>query len=232
MTGATRRPPRLAVLSGLFVCLIVPSILSAGAPGGLPAGLRANDEILINEAVIWGLALAVLAIVLFWERLPLSSIGLRRPTLGAFLAGAAVTSGLIVVALAAAAAVSAAGFPIDNEDQEDLVIGLPIWLQVFVVITAGITEEILFRGYPIERITALTGNRWLGAFLPVIAFGAVHAPFWGVAHAVVAGFEGLLLTAVYIWRRNLWVNITAHALLDGLVFVVLDAATSHGTVNV
>jgi membrane protease YdiL (CAAX protease family) len=219
-------------LSGLFVCLILPPILSAGAPGELPEGLRANREILINEAVIWAMTLVVLAIVLFWERLPLSSIGLRRPTWSAFLAGAAVTLGLIVVALAAALAIAAAGFPIDNAEQETLVIGLPIWLQAFVVISAGITEEILFRGYPIERITALTGRTWLGALLPVIVFGAVHAPFWGVAHAVVAGFEGLVLTAVYIWRRNLWINITAHALLDGLVFVALDAATRQGTVNI
>jgi membrane protease YdiL (CAAX protease family) len=68
--------------------------------------------------------------------------------------------------------------------------------------------------------------------LPVIVFGAVHAPFWGVAHAVVAGFEGLLLTIVYLWRRNLWTNITAHALLDGLVFAALDVATRHGTTNI
>jgi membrane protease YdiL (CAAX protease family) len=232
MSNAAPRLPRLAVLSGLFVSLILPAILSAGAPGELPSGLRANDEILINEAVIWAMALAVLAIVLFWERLPLSSIGFRRPSWGAFFAGAAVTGGLMAVALAAAGLIAAAGFPIDNQDQENLVIGLPIWLQVLVVISAGITEEILFRGYPIERITALTGRRWLGALLPVIVFGAVHAPFWGVAHAVVAGFEGLLLTAVYVWRRNLWINITAHALLDGLVFVALDIATSRGTVNV
>jgi membrane protease YdiL (CAAX protease family) len=225
MSNAAPRLPRLAVLSGLFVSLILPAILSAGAPGELPSGLRANDEILINEAVIWAMAL-------FWERLPLSSIGFRRPSWGAFFAGAAVTGGLMAVALAAAGLIAAAGFPIDNQDQENLVIGLPIWLQVLVVISAGITEEILFRGYPIERITALTGRRWLGALLPVIVFGAVHAPFWGVAHAVVAGFEGLLLTAVYVWRRNLWINITAHALLDGLVFVALDIATSRGTVNV
>jgi membrane protease YdiL (CAAX protease family) len=221
-----------ASLTGLFIALVLPSILSAGAPGAAPAQMHAFDEILINEAVVWGLAIAVLAIVVFWERRPLSSIGFVRLSWGAIAAGAAVMGALIVLALAAAAALAAAGFPVDNEDQTRIVMGLPIWLQVIVVLSAGFTEEILFRGYAVERTTELTGRRWLGALIPVFVFGAVHAPFWGVAHAVVAGFQGLLLTVVYLWRRNLWTNITAHALLDGFVFVVLDIATSHGTMNV
>jgi membrane protease YdiL (CAAX protease family) len=228
--GATRG--RLAPLTGLFIALVLPSILSAGGPGALSSDVHAMDEVLVNEAVVWTLAIAVLAIVLFWERRPLSSIGFIHPTWRDFAAGAAVMAGLIAVALAAAAAIAAAGFPVNNDDQARLVIGLPIWLQVLVVVSAGFTEEILFRGYAVERTTELTGRRWLGALVPVIVFGAIHAPFWGVAHAVVAGLEGLLLTVVYLWRRNLWTNITAHALLDGFVFVVLDIATSHGATTV
>jgi membrane protease YdiL (CAAX protease family) len=59
----------------------------------------------------------------------------------------------------------------------------------------------------------------------------MHVPFWGLAHGAVAGVQGLLLTAVYMWRRNLWTNIVAHALLDGFVFLALDIVTAHGTTN-
>jgi membrane protease YdiL (CAAX protease family) len=232
MNQATPSRKWLATSTGLFIALVVPAIFLVSGPSAMPTDMHAVEEVLINEAVIWALALGVLAIVVFWERRKLSSIGLVRPTFGAFLAGAAVMAVLIILAVAAASAIQAAGFPVDNANQARLVIGLPIWLQIFVVLSAGCTEEILFRGYPIERITELTGRRWLGALLPVIVFGAVHAPFWGVAHAVVAGFEGLLLTIVYLWRRNLWTNITAHALLDGLVFAALDVATRHGTTNI
>ncbi len=227
----SRRSRNAAALTGLSIALVLPAILSAGAGGNLPGRIQAASEIAINEAVVWALALAIMTVVIVWERRPLSSIGLVRPSWTAFLYGGGVMAGLLILALGAATLIQSAGFPVDNDTQARLVIGLPIWLQIFVAISAGVTEEILFRGYPIERITELTGNRWVGAIVPIIAFGAVHAPFWGVAHAVVAGLQGMLLTIVYLWRRNLWTNITAHALLDGFVFVVLDVATSHGTTN-
>jgi membrane protease YdiL (CAAX protease family) len=32
---------------------------------------------------------------------------------------------------------------------------------------------------------------------------------------LIAGFGGLLLTLLYVWRRNLWINIIAHFVVDG-----------------
>jgi membrane protease YdiL (CAAX protease family) len=226
-------PPRrrLASLAGLFVALVLPAALSASA-GELPLNETAIGAVLLNEAVVWSLALLVLAIVLFWERRPLASIGLGRPTRGAILAGAGVTGALLVLAMIAGLALQAAGMSTTDESQVALVVGLPIWLQLFLALSAGFTEEVLFRGYAIERMTELTGRRWLGALIPVVVFGAVHAPFWGWAHALVAGLSGLWLTLVYLWRRNLWTNITAHALLDGLVFVAMDVAAASGTTNI
>ena len=94
--------------------------------------------------------------------------------------------------------------------------------------TRAVLTGLRKRGYAIERTTELTGSRWLGAIIPIFVFGAVHAPFWGVGHAVVAGLTGAWLTLVYLWRRNLWTNIAAHALLDGLVFVSVDLIVATG----
>jgi len=112
-----------------------------------------------------------------------------------------------------------------------MVIAMPIWLQLFVALSAGFTEETLFRGYAIERMTELTRNRWLGALIPVFVFGAVHAPFWGIGHAVVAGATGLWLTLIYLRTRNLWTVIIAHALLDGIAFAGIDYLTASGATS-
>jgi membrane protease YdiL (CAAX protease family) len=109
-----------------------------------------------------------------------------------------------------------------------MIIAMPIWLQLFVALSAGFTEETLFRGYAIERVAELTGSRWLGAIIPVLVFGAVHAPFWGIGHAVVAGASGLWLTLIYLKTRNLWTAIVAHALLDGIAFAGMDYLTTTG----
>ncbi len=232
ITSAERPPRRISSIVGLIFALVVPAFLSAGGPGELPAGTDATKAVVINEVVIWTLTLALLGIVLFWERRPLRSIGLGRPTWAALRSGAIMTGGLIVLAMIAGGLVQWAGLPVGDDGQTALVMGMPIWLQLIVVLTAGFTEEILFRGYAIERMTELTRSRWLGAIIPIIVFGGVHAPFWGIGHALVAGMSGFWLTLIYLWRRNLWTNIAAHALLDGIVFVVMDIASSVGSVTV
>ncbi len=227
MTEAKPPRRRLASLTGLVLALVVPALLTA-APGALgDLDLNPTTEVIVNEAVVWALALAVLAIVRFWERRPLTSIGLGKPTWNSLLTGGCVTLGLLFLAGIAAFALEISGLPMP-ENQTDLILGLPVWLQLLVAFSAGVTEEILFRGYAIERMTELTRSRWLGAIVPVLVFGGVHAPFWGIAHAIVAGFSGLWLTLLYLWRRNLWTNIAAHAMMDGLVFIAIDLAQKFG----
>jgi membrane protease YdiL (CAAX protease family) len=225
------RHPRLAPFAGLVLALGIPSATAVLAPGAEPPSVSALSQvpmILVNEAFMWTLTLAVLAIVLFWERRPLSSIGLVRPTSAAIQVGCALTVGLLILALAAGAVFEALGFSMGNDEQVATIVAMPVWLQLFAAISAGFTEEILFRGYSIERLGELTGRRWVGAALTIVIFGAIHAPFWGVGHALVAGLSGLWLSLIYLWRRNLWTNITAHALLDILAFLSTDIALQHG----
>ena len=227
--SAERPPRRIASVVGLIFALVIPAFLSADGPGELPADVNAVATILVSEAATWSLALIVLAIVLFAERRKLTSIGLGIPGWPAIRTGILMTVLLLVLAMTAGAVVQAVGGMAQSGGaQVGLVLGLPIWLQLFVALSAGFTEEVLFRGYAIERVTELTGSRWLGAIVPIVVFGALHAPFWGVGHAIVAGLSGLWLTLIYLWKRNLWTNITAHALLDALVFVSADILATLG----
>lgn len=88
---------------------------------------------------------------------------------------------------------------------------MPIWLLVCAGITAGVVEELLYRGYAIERLSALTGNIWLGALLSLAAFVTVHVPWWGVGAALAVLPAGALLTVLYVWRRDIAANMVAHA---------------------
>ena len=221
----------IAPLVGLFFALIVPAILTAGGPGDTPVAIS-TVGIVINEAVMWALTAIVLAVTLLWERRPLRSIGLGRPTWTAVRNGIGMAGLLIALAMVGATVIDTLGMPTSDKGQGAMVLGMPVALQAVVVLTAGFSEEILFRGYAVTRFTELTGSRWLGAIIPVVVFGGVHAPFWGLGHALVAGLSGLWLTLIFLWRRNLWTNITAHALLDGLVFVAMDVAALYGNTDI
>jgi membrane protease YdiL (CAAX protease family) len=226
-------PPRRRIASavGLLFALVIPAALSAGGPGEFPQGADVTQAILINEATMWALALAVLAIVTFWERRPPASIGLGPVTWPAIRSGVLFSVLLVFLAGLAGKIIQLSGMTTQTGAQADLVIAMPIWLQLFVALSAGFTEETLFRGYAIERVTELTGSRWLGALIPVFVFGAVHAPFWGIGHAVVAGVSGLWLTLIYLKTRNLWTSIVAHTLLDGIAFAGIDYLTASGATS-
>jgi membrane protease YdiL (CAAX protease family) len=89
------------------------------------------------------------------------------------------------------------------------------WLAISVV-RAGVSEEVLFRGYPIERLRELSGSRALASLLPLLLFPLAHVGPWGWAHMLVAGIGGAALTLLYLWRRNVWANILAHCIVDGV----------------
>jgi membrane protease YdiL (CAAX protease family) len=89
-----------------------------------------------------------------------------------------------------------------------------------VVARAGLAEEIFYRGYAIERIQALTGNRAVAALVPLIMFASFHFS-QGIAGILVALFVGAVATTVYLWKRNLVILIAAHFLLDFIPNVLL-----------
>jgi uncharacterized protein len=37
---------------------------------------------------------------------------------------------------------------------------------------------------------------------------------------IVVATAGVALTLLYLWRRNLWVNIIAHWMIDGSAFLL------------
>ena len=91
----------------------------------------------------------------------------------------------------------------------------PAWLLLVVVLTASVTEELLFRAYPIECLTRLTGSRWPGAVLSLAAFGAFHLLGWNVGHVVGVVLPlGAVMTGLYLWRRNLVFVIMTHVVLN------------------
>ena len=68
-----------------------------------------------------------------------------------------------------------------------------------------------------------TGSRMLAALVSCAVFTYAHLGNWGAAQLIVAGYGGVVLTALYLWRRNLWANMLAHWIADGAGFLL-----SHG----
>jgi len=95
---------------------------------------------------------------------------------------------------------------------------LPHSLMEFVVwiaisLTAGICEEIAFRGFLQKEFHALTGNIVAAVMAQGVVFGFFHA-YQGWRNVVVISVLGILYGALAAWRGNLRVNIVSHAWTD------------------
>ena len=81
-----------------------------------------------------------------------------------------------------------------------------------MALTGGAVEETLYRGYAVERLATITGNTWLGGGIAALVFGLSHAPFWGMRFALATDLPfGMVMTAFYLWRRDVVANILAHS---------------------
>ena len=217
-TVSDRRPVQRSLARSVgAVALMV--ILSLPIPGWLVHGESLSAQGW-RELVFWALTLVLLAYILLVERRPLSSIGLKRPnwkTAAFGILGALVMVGgmaFIYMVIYPALGLSA------SEPGMAAVTALPFWLRVMIVVRAAVFEEMYFRGFAIERLTDILGSRWGAAAISFAAFTVEHLGYWGWAHLMIAGFGGLILTGLYLWRRDLGANIIAHLLTDAIGFLL------------
>jgi len=91
---------------------------------------------------------------------------------------------------------------------------LEIFLWILTSITAGICEEIIFRGYFQRQFSAWTGNVSAGVVLSAIAFGAGHI-YQGWRSAIIILVYGLLFGILAEFRKSLRPGMMTHAWHDG-----------------
>lgn len=184
----------------------------------------------VSLFVFWIAVALVLAISVFLEGIPLALFGLKRwdKSLRAKLIElilaviAAFVVGVVLFGVSMLVRTEMTGTARPEFDPANI---LPFWMMAFAWVTAAFTEEFLFRSYAIERLTMLTGKRWLAAAIAMLAFGLLHALAWDWIHVLTVVLPGgLLLTLIYLWRRSLLFVVVIHAILNiQLLFLPLIA---------
>ena len=90
---------------------------------------------------------------------------------------------------------------------------LEIIVWIATSITAGICEEVVFRGYLQRQFLALSGN-WIIAVLGQAAFFGVMHSYQGWNSVISITIFGILFGVLAAWRKNLRANMIAHAWID------------------
>ena len=83
-----------------------------------------------------------------------------------------------------------------------------LWIAVSV--SAGICEELAFRGYFQRQFAALAHSRWIALFAQAALFGISHG-YQGIEACARIAVFGLLFGAMAMWRNSLRPGMVAHA---------------------
>ena len=95
------------------------------------------------------------------------------------------------------------------------------WLMVFTALTAGVVEELLFRGYLLSRLQFIFNNKYLPVVISSLLFGLIHFGYGTVQNVVVPTFIGFVFALYYNRYKNIKVLIISHFLYD--LILVLTA---------
>ena len=90
---------------------------------------------------------------------------------------------------------------------------LEVLIWIAASITAGVCEEMVFRGYLQRQLHALTGSIPLAVVGQGLVFGLFHS-YQGWKNVVVISVLGILYGVLAAWRGNLRANIISHAATD------------------
>jgi len=230
VAARSRVHPLASLAVGVGLYLFLPALLIPVFMAPVDAALRALG-LLAADASDWERGFAV-AMVLRWlsvpllllyvagvERLPLSSLGVRRLTWRD--AGLAVVVGLSGLVVGEGLYLLVHGPGVDPNTQLSQILGtLGIAGRVQVALNAAVVEELFFRGLLIERLLQLGAGRWASAGVSLVLFVGSHY-LTGSSSLVLtltgdlAG--GVALVAFYMLRQKLPANMLAHVVLNAYV---------------
>lgn len=219
VTGSQARPrPWLGIL-GVTIALSAPVVQAMFVPW-LQGTFAFPADRFVSLWVFWIAMALALGIAHYAEGYPLARFGFRR-TAKPLRARLIEWISTLLVALASAIVIIGTStflrslLTTEAPPALEMARVLPYWVLIPAWATAAFVEEVLFRSYTIERLTDLTGKPWMAALIALVAFGLLHSLSWDWIHVLTVALPGsLVLTLVYLWRRNLATVVIIHGILN------------------
>lgn len=197
------------------------------------AGVAADVLILAGEipganfaqALLWSQIVtigALSAVVMLWERSPMATLGLYRPSrldieygLGLFLLLLIlqIAAGTVLQFLRGTAAPSALFFHVPLPAHFIFALQASAPLAVVLVIVTVAAEELVVRGYAFDRLRNLTHSTAIAAGTALLLDMVAHAPLWGLQYTICFIPAEIVLMWLYVSERRLLPCFVGHAVL-------------------
>jgi uncharacterized protein len=171
-----------------------------------------------------GWVLAALCVLLAATISPsgIASLGVRAVSIETLVLGVVTAVGTLVLFVVIGVIRRATGLPSADIAMFTRVTALAPLLKLFLVVTAGVTEEILYRGYAIGLGQDLFGSVWVAASLSLLVFTIAHLN-WRAGHLVSVAVAGGAVTVLFVLSHDLGACILAHTLVDAVAVALMPS---------
>ncbi len=204
-----------------------------------------NDDLILKQASVWVANVAMLIIVWLglklrgetWKDfgLTFNSVTLKegfKVFLWSLLVFLLAITGFIIGSIIMA---NITGIPEGSADMSGYAylkdnLGMLILSLVGVYIVSSFGEEVIYRGFLINRISQMGLDtkkmQWLAVIISSLIFGFVHYE-WGAMGIAQTTLMGLALAICYIkLKKRLWILILAHAYMDTILMIQMYLASN------
>ncbi|MBC7643065.1 MAG: CPBP family intramembrane metalloprotease [Flavobacterium sp.] len=93
-------------------------------------------------------------------------------------------------------------------------------LLTFTCITAGVTEELIFRGYLMPRLQLFFNKNWVSIAISSVLFGLMHIGYGTLMQIVGPLFIGIVFAIHYQKYRNIKILIFCHFFWDFISLII------------
>jgi membrane protease YdiL (CAAX protease family) len=198
------------------------AIALLGVPLVLLACRQLGRDTLSFVPRLFGWVLAALCVVLAATISPsgISTLGVRSVSIETLVLGVVTAVGTLVLLAVIGFIQRAMGLPNADIVMFARVTALAPLHRLLLVVTAGVTEEILYRGYAIGLGQVLFGSVWVAASLSLLVFTLAHLN-WRASHLISVIVAGGAVTVLFVLSRDLNACILAHTLVDGVAVALM-----------
>lgn len=182
------------------------------------------DKLFYSRFIYWGIVVVLLFYAFKIERQSLLLWKEENNTIGFFL----LSVFLLYLSSIGAAFVSAVPVLLGGRENDVMmkkIIAVITGHQAmifFLALTAGVTEELIFRGYLLTRLSQWFKNEVAAVIVSSLLFAALHYKYGSLRELIFTFLIGVIFSIYYIKYRNIKAIIVTHFLID---YINMNIAT-------
>jgi membrane protease YdiL (CAAX protease family) len=222
MTDYLKTTRKSILIGGIFLLLMLLFITALSLPLLKQLNLKYETIFYISRLAIWFCLFLIYMYSIHIEKQNFLLWKEKKYSLLFYVKSVAATMGtLVLIMLVVSIIFRLTGSDIESEKMDEILRffknNLPLIL--FTSVTAGVTEELFFRGYLIPRLEILFKNTYLAILISSILFGLIHYSYGTLIQIIAPFFIGIILALHYQKHRNITIIIICHFLWNLLVLL-------------